>query len=397
MKRRDFLLASGAAAASGLIAPIANTEAIAEENQPKIKKYNPLGKTGLKISDISFGAGKLNTPSLVARAVDMGVNYFDTAPDYGQSEANIGKYVKESGNRSKMIIASKFCKRVGYPGHLDAEAPESDYIESVEGSLKTMNTDYLDFVFVHAMGENGVKFEERLLSQNMLSAYEKLKKAGKVRFLAVSSHGPNRMEELLLKAIRSGHYDVVMGAFNFMKFPGIPGVLKEASQRGVGVIAMKTLAGAKEMNLDAGSELFSHAAFKWVLKNPEVAGLVVTISSAQDLAEYVRASGQPFTHKSQLTLDRYMTAYTKEYCRTGCGDCIGACPENVDIPGVLRQFMYFSDYHDEKRAMVAYSAMNPKAGSCGSCDGAPCDSACPYGLPVASLLSRAHDALSFPA
>jgi hypothetical protein len=396
MNRRDFLLASGVAAV-GLGTSINQATAGAEETTPRIKKYNPLGKTGIKISDISFGAGKLNTPSLVARAVDMGVNYFDTAPDYGQSEANIGKYVKESGNRDKMVIASKFCKRVGYPGHLDADAPESEYIETVEDSLKLLNTDYLDVVFVHAMGESGVKFEERLLSHNMLNAYEKLKKAGKARFLAVSSHGPNRLEELLSKAVKSGHYDIIMAAFNFMKFPGIPGLLKEAAQNNVGVIAMKTLAGSKDMNLDPGAELFSNAAFKWVLKYAEVAGLVVTISSAQDLAEYVRASGEPFTKKSQTTLDRYMAAYTKEYCRTGCGDCVGVCPAGVDIPGVLRQWMYFADYHDEKRALLAYATMNPKADSCGSCDAAPCQSECPYGLPVANLLSRAHEGLSFPA
>ncbi|MBF0633853.1 MAG: aldo/keto reductase [Nitrospinae bacterium] len=396
MNRRDFLLASGAVAV-GLGASAAETAAAAEETAPRIKKYNPLGKTGLKISDISFGAGKLNTPSLVARAVDMGVNYFDTAPDYGQSEANIGKYIKESGARDKMVIASKFCKRVGYPGHLDADAPEKDYIESVEGSLKTLNTDYLDVVFVHAMGEPGVKFEERLLSQNMLNAYEKLKKAGKARFLAVSSHGTNRLEELLTRAVKSGHYDIVMAAFNFMKFPGIPDLLKEAASANVGVIAMKTLAGAKEMNLDPGAELFSHAAFKWVLKNPQVAGLVVTISSAQDLAEYVKASGEPFTKKSQQTLDRYMAAYTKEYCRTGCGDCVGSCQSGVDIPGVLRQWMYFADYHDEKRALQAYAGMNPKADACGACEAAMCESACPYGLPVANLLSRAHEGLSFTA
>lgn len=396
MNRRDFLLASGSAAI-GLGSSTNTNTASAEEAAPRIKKYNPLGKTGLKISDISFGGGKLNTPSLVARAVDMGVNYFDTAPDYGQSEANIGKYVKESGNRGKMLIASKFCKRVGYPGHLDADAPESEYIEAVEGSLKAMNTDYLDVVFVHAMGENGVKFEERLLSHNMLNAYEKLKKSGKARFLAVSSHGPNKLEDLLIKAVKSGHFDIVMAAFNFMKFPGIPDLLREAASRNVGVIAMKTLAGAKDMNLDPGAELFSHAAFKWVLKNTEVAGLVVTISSAQELAEYVRASGEPFTKKSQQTLDQYMAAYTKEYCRTGCGDCAGSCPAGVDIPGVLRQWMYFADYHDEKRAMQTYGAMNPKADACGLCDAAPCQSACPYGLPVADLLSRAHEGLSFSA
>lgn len=392
MKRRDFLKSTGMGAAAGLGMLTGRGEA---SQTPSIKRYGKLGRTGLKISDISFGCGDLSSPSLVARAMDMGINYFDTAPDYGSSEANLGKFVKMSGRRDKMYIASKFCGKRIYPSHLRADDPERKYIESVEGSLKRLNTDYLDVVFVHAMGEKSRKYEVRLFSQNMLNAYHKLKKAGKVRNLAVSSHGPHRMEELMMKAVKSGLFDMIQLAHNFMKFPNIPEVIKEAGKRNIGVVAMKTLAGAKDMHLDPGDEPFAHAAFKWALKNRNIAGLIVTISNVRDLSHFVEASGRPFTARSQRTLDQYKLAYSKEYCRTGCGNCLSACPENVNIAGVLRHEMYFSDYRQEKRAMEAYAKMEPKADRCLACGKAPCEAACPYGLPVKELMGRANDTLSF--
>ncbi len=395
MKRRDFIKTTSIGAVAGLGGiRIASQEANASE-PVSIKKYGTLGRTGLKISDISFGGGALNSPTLMAKAVEMGVNYFDTAPDYGPSEKTIGKYLKKSGGRDKVHIATKFCDKEFYPGHLDADAPESRYIEVVEESLGRMNTDYVDLVFVHAMGEESREYESRLLSENMLNAFAKLKKAGKARFLAVSSHGPVRMEELMMKAVKSGHYDVIMPAHNFMKFPKAPDVIEEAGKRNIGVVAMKTLAGAKEMKLDTKGDDFAHAAFKWVLQNPNIAGLVVTIKNFQSLSHYVKASGKTFTKESQYTLDQYKTAYSTEYCRTGCGDCLGACPEGLNIAGVLRQQMYFTDYHEEKKAMTGYARMSPNADVCASCSSAPCESACGYNLPVKALLTRAKESLTF--
>ena len=245
------------------------------------------------------------------------------------------------------------------------------------------------------MGEKGRKYEERLFAQNMLNAYEKLKKAGKVRYLAVSSHGPIRMAELLMKAVKSGYFDIIMPAHNFMKFSTLSKVIEEARKRGIGVVAMKAMAGAKKMELKPKNESFPHAAFKWVLKNPNVAGLIASINNTKDLLHYVEASGKPFTSKSQAVLKRYELAYSREYCRTGCGECLKSCPENVDIAGVLRQWMYFADYGVEKRAMENYARMEPKADQCFNCSDAPCQAACPYELPVAKLLRNAHEELTF--
>ncbi|MBF0400609.1 MAG: aldo/keto reductase [Magnetococcales bacterium] len=403
MERRDFLKSSMALAAGATLPALAVAAESGSANQqgtdnPVVKKYRPLGKTGINMGDISFGAGKLSSSSMVLRAIDRGMNYFDTAPDYGSSETLIGEAMSRFKQREKIHIASKYCSPDPYPAHLPAGSPVADYIASVDASLKRMNLDYLDVIFVHAIGEKSTSLEEeqkRLLDDNMLTATETLKKAGKVRNLAVSSHGPNNLEPLLLTAVKSGHFDLIMTAFNFMKFPKLPEVIQTASEQGVGVIAMKTLAGAKESHVEAGNALFEHAAFRWVLKHPQVAGLVVTIKNVEHLNLYLQASGTTFTAADQRTLDRYAALHGQSYCRTGCGDCMAACPQGVDVANILRYQMYFEDYGDEKRAMQQYAALTRSAAPCLECQQPLCTATCDHGLPVADKLQAAHRTLSF--
>ncbi|MBF0309944.1 MAG: aldo/keto reductase [Magnetococcales bacterium] len=401
MERRDFIKSSVALATSAALGatPVrAETRLAADSGKARVQQFRTLGKTGLKISDISFGAGKLPSASMILRALDRGINYFDTAPDYGQSETFIGEAIKaRPGDREKFFIASKFCKPDPYPGHLPLGSGVADYVGAVEGSLKRLNTDYLDVVFVHAIGEGRdvEKERQRLTDSNMLEAFYQLKQAGKVRFLAVSSHGPNMLEDLLLTAVQSMHYHLIMVAFNFLKFPKVPEVIKIAHQNHVGVIAMKTLVGAKETGIEVGGVPFEHAAFKWVLRHPEVAGLVVTMKSVPDLDLFLGASGAKFAEADQRVLDHYAGLYGNDYCRTGCGDCEPACPHGVDIASILRYQMYFESYGDEKRAMQSYAALEHPAAVCGSCADEACSNACPHGLPVGEKLRAAHRSLSW--
>jgi len=396
MKRRDFIKAAALATAAVAV-PSLRAEAV--EGAPSVKSYREIGKTGLKMSDISFGAGKLSAASMVLRAVDSGINYFDTAPDYGQSEKTIGEAMGKI-RRDKVIMTSKFCNPQLHPGHLPLGSKKKDYIASVEGSLSRMKTDHLDFCFVHAIGEMNKDLEaekKRLLDDEMFEAAAELKKAGKIRFLGTSSHGPNNMEELLMIAVKSGRFDLIQPSFNFMKFPKLPEVMKEAHRKGVGVIAMKTLAGAKDMNVEGKGQEFSHAAFKWVLKHPEVSGLIVTMKTVSDIELYLKASGATFTSADQEVLDRYARLYSREYCRTGCGECETSCAQGVEIASVMRYRMYFRDYGMEKRAMESYAALKKNAAACSGCDNPVCIGSCPYGLSVKDMLCDAHDSLSFMA
>src|SRR5208283_777290 len=152
MDRRDFLKAAAVVTAVAAAKPLHASQGTSEKPQdkPAIKNYREIGKTGLKMSDISFGGGKLSSASMVLRAVDYGINYFDTAPDYGVSEKTIGEAMGKI-QRDKVIITSKFCNPQPYPGHLPLGSKKKDYMAAVEGSLSRMKTDYLDFCFVHAI------------------------------------------------------------------------------------------------------------------------------------------------------------------------------------------------------------------------------------------------------
>jgi predicted aldo/keto reductase-like oxidoreductase len=419
MRRRDFLKTSALATAAIASSPL-QVKATAEK--PTIRKYQELGTTGLKMSDISLGCGGLPSPSMVLRAIDRGINYLDTAPDYGQSEKYIGEAMKKI-QRDKIILASKMC-RPARRGHLTPGSREKDYIEAVEGSLSRLNTDYLDICFVHSVGSLSQDFQEeqnRLLDGEMLLAAEALKKAGKIRFLAASSHGPHNMEKLLLAAVKSGHFDVIMPSFNFMMFPNVPAVLEEAKQaiksnvrkdrsgldstdllkeakaKGVGVVAMKTLAGARDLTFESDGKPFQPAAFKWTLSYPEISGLVVTIKTVSQLDLYLTASGERMTAADGKILDLYAQRFGKEYCRTGCGHCESKCPRGVEIANSLRYQMYFRDYGMEKKAMESYVSLGKNAQACLHCEQELCAEECPHGLPIRKLLREAHKALLFKA
>ncbi len=395
MKRREFIKTSALTAAAVAATPLTVD---AKKDKPKVKAYRPLGKTGMKISDISFGAGRLTSGSLVLRAIDRGMNYIDTAPDYGKSEDYIGEVMNKI-QRDKVFIASKFCKP-GKWSHLRFGATKKEYIEVVENSLTRMKTDYLDVCLVHGIGGSSKDIEEAkksLLDENMLRAADELKKAGKIRSLGVSSHGPHNMEDLLLMAVQSGHYDMIMPAFNFMQFPKLSNLLKEAQKKQVGVIAMKTLAGAKKMDLETGDLPFEQAALKWVLAHKEVAGLVIGIKNIANLDLYLPASGEKMTTTDQKLLKKYARTFGRQYCRTGCNACGASCPAGVPIATTLRYQMYFKDYEMEKRAMESYEALDAPAKACETCTERSCIDACPFGLPINDLLCEAHHSLTFSA
>jgi predicted aldo/keto reductase-like oxidoreductase len=184
-------------------------------------------------------------------------------------------------------------------------------------------------------------------------------------------------------------------SFDFIAInPDLPRVLRKAKEAGMGVVAMKTLRGAKLNDMEPYQKegaTFSQAAFRWVLSNDDVDGLIVTMRSRGDIDEFLVASGGTrVTRRDVDLLRRYVTLNDSTYCRPLCDACEASCPENVQIADVLRHKMYFEDYGAERMAMERYAKLTHNASSCAECTHQRCLGACPYGLSIPELTRQAH-------
>lgn len=354
----------------------------------RIKSYRRLGRTNAMVSDISLGSGQIRDVEVARLALDRGINYFDTSPDYSDtaSERVLGEAMK--GRRDKVFLATKFCVA---DGHLPNDTPVAKIIDAVEGSLKRLQTDYVDLIHVHSCDRI-----DRLMAPNIHEAFDLLKQQGKVRFLGVSSHTPN-LATVANAAIDSGRFDVMMLAYHFGMWSDLGRIVEKAKQQDVGVVAMKTLKGAKHVNLaefrDAASA-YSQAAFRWVLSNPNVSCLVVSFSKPQHCDEYIYASGTSPRTSDVALLRRYDELTAGDYCQPHCGACLDACAYGLPINDVLRYRMYFRDYGREKEGMRLYAGLDRNSSICAAC-AAPCANTCPIGVPIREKMLDAHEVLSF--
>ena len=356
-----------------------------------VQAYRPLGKTGLMVSDVSIGSTRLHQnaePEKFLNAMlDRGVNYIDASPDYAPQSEVIIKAGLAGRDRSKLVIASKFCTS---DGHVRQGSSVTDYMNAIDGCLTRMGTDYIDVAHIHSCDSTN-----RLMDDNVHEAFDRLKEQGKVRFMGVSTHTPN-LETVANTAIDSGRFDVMMLAYHHGAWPNQVNIIERAAQAGMGIVAMKTLKGAKHKGLAEfrpESDTYAQAAFKWVLSNPNVANLVVSVYENQHMDEYLFASGQAMTVEDIAVLEKYDQLIAGTHCFQHCGACLETCPAGIPIHDVLRHRMYFEDYGDQKQAMQLYAKLPLNAEACLTC-AAPCLGACPEGVPIRERMLGAHDMLS---
>ncbi len=308
----------------------------------RIQNYRRFGRTEFMVSDIVEGAGPLrqDADAIPRLAIERGINYIDTSPDYSAtgSEIAVGKALKSAGQRDQLFLATKWCTPTG---HLPTGTPVSDYMASLESSLSRLGTDYVDLVHVHSCDE-----VSRLMDENMHEAFDRLKEAGKVRFLGFSSHTP-RLLEVANAAIDSGRFDVMMLAYHHGIWSELDAVIARArKEQDMGVVAMKTLKGARHHGLEGFREeadAYSQAALKWVLSNPNVSCAVISFFELQHVDEYLYASGKSPSERDLAILRKYDEQILGSYCAPHCGACLASCPEGVPIHDVLRHRMYFED------------------------------------------------------
>jgi len=397
--RRRFI---GWSATAGML-PLRAIRAAPGVDAPQVRRYVTLGRTGYRISDITFGSSRLRAgqEDLVRYALDRGVNYFDTAEGYGkgESESVLGNAL--AGDRDRVVIASKASTRPG--------SRQSEIMRSLEASLRRLRTDHVDVFFNHAV--NDVR---QLANPEWHAFVETARQQGKIRFTGISGHAGNLIE-CLDYALDRDMVDAVLVAYNFgqdpafyeqftrsfdfvARQPDLPRVLEKAKSRNVGVVTMKTLMGARLNDMrpyEHDGATYAQAAFRWVLSNPNVDAVTISMTSHDLIDEYLGASGATALGHSDLSLlRRYAQLNGTSYCRHACNDCDGACPFGVPIADVLRTRMYATDYGDLDFARREYALLPGSASACLTCTGEPCRNACTHGLGIDQLCRPVHEWLA---
>ena len=239
INRRGFLR-TGIAGAAGIVAlsPLSASALTAEQQENII--YRTLGKTGMKVPVISFGVMRADNPNLCKAAYEKGIKLFDTANGYqnGNNETMLGNLLKDYP-RDSFYLATKV-KPVGVDreGKPSDQTTAEDFLAKFNTSLSRLKMDYVDILYIH-----DIRNPEMLEYKPIINAVKKLKKEGKIKFMGFSTHAN---EAAVINAAASlNNWDVILTSYNFKQtyINELNSAIKKANQAGIGIVAMKTLAG----------------------------------------------------------------------------------------------------------------------------------------------------------
>jgi len=386
MNRRDFLSkASIGLAVSGL-----GFSALKGDQKEKAEKqkfvYRTLGKTGLKLPVVSMGVMNADNPHLVKKALEVGIRHLDTAHVYqrGNNEKMIGEVLQETGMREQVVIGTKmrFAQdRESGEFRLDDDgrgpgASEENLMSQLETSLERLQTDYVDILYIHSCST-----PEMVKTEPLLNALMKAKKMGKTRFAGVSTHSN---EPSVIRALADTDvYDVVLTTYNFTQDHRneIKKAIKYATDKGVGVIAMKTQ-GGRRLQHDGSIEVNHQAALKWVLNDNNVCTAIPGMTTFDQLDLDMTVMND-LTLSKQEKRDLQLSSMLpgKLYCQQ-CRQCISTCSKRVEVPDLMRAYMYYKGYENvtQARDTLAELANDQGLEACRHCS--VCTAQCVRGIQI---------------
>jgi len=325
-----------------------------------------LGKTGIKTPLLSMGTSDATDSGFVRAAYEAGIKLFFSATYYGE-----GKNEKLVGEGLKGLPRDSFIIGTAVPpdgldmrsgkftNGFDAEA----YIKKAEGSLKRFGLDYVDIFLFPFAGKR-----ETVMNEGVMKALTQLKKQGKTRFLGIASHSDT--EEALKAAADSGIYDIAMPAYNYKTTSreSMDASIAYAAKAGMGIVAMKSTAGA--FRDKSGPPLNTNAAFKWILQNKNVASIVSGMSTLEQLQKNLTMI-MNLKMTDQELKDLNLTGQLSEtglYCHQ-CKQCLPQCPGNLDIPTIMRSYMYAYGYKNIRQAWytLADVQFSKQCENCNTC------------------------------
>jgi len=350
-----------------------------------------LGRTNLSVSIVGFGGtwiSELKTPealTVVRKAFDLGMNYFDTAKLDGDSEEKIGTALHDV--RDKCVIATKTGSRT-----------KKESLGDFKSSLKRLKTDRLDIIQLHGI-DNEKTLAKAMGFDGSLQMCKEARKQGLVDFIGITGHKPR----VLVKAVESGEFDMVLVPLNVVTRQALEELLPVAKKQNVGVAIMKPLS-AKTSNLIT---CLYNPSLSLISDEPELKGLLgqdygAMVSSAlryalsqdvstvvtglKSISEVETAAKAAELYKGLSVKEQKQFSFNlgTTHCRD-CGQCL-PCPQNINIAAILRFYTLYSVYNLKSWAKNLYNGLEVKVDKCTKCG--ECELKCPYQLPVIRMLGE---------
>lgn len=371
-------------------------------------------KYGNKLSVLGYGCMRFprnvgitdfkNTEKQIKLAIDKGINYFDTAYIYPESEATLGKILEKNSLRDKVYIASKL------PHYLIKSREGLDKI--FEEELSRLKTRKIDYYLMHMLTDTDTW--ARLIDLGIKEWIDEKKKSGKIGQIGFSYHGNS---EMFCNLVDAYDWDFCMIQYNYMDEHTQAGKkgLRHANKKGIPVMIMEPLRGGKLVKglpEKAKAEIKNHPvsrtaaewSFAWLYDQSEVTVVLSGMNSEEMILENVKTAENcqisSLTEADREMLSRVVkeiNSKIKVGC-TGCGYCM-PCPKNVDIPGTFAAYnRYFSDSKFEglKDYLMCTSLRknSTAASNCINCG--KCETHCPQAIEIRKELKNAQNKLEVP-
>lgn len=363
LSRRNFLKTSLIGTAGVTFAGNVIAGKVKEEKKDNII-YRKLGSTDLMLPIVSMGVMRADSPNLVKAAMNAGILHYDTAHGYqqGNNELMLGNVFKDYPRESYTIGTKVHPAATDYSlGESDFETIKTSFLEKVNISLKRLQTDYVDILYHHAVGS-----AEALNFKPIQDALVTAKKEGKTRYIGVSTH--QNEPDVIQAAIDSGVIDVVLVAINFKQqhYPQIKEKISLAAEKRIGIIAMKTMAGAF-LDKERTQPINCKAALKWVLQDPNIHTSIPGITSIDTLIENISVmENLEFTEDEMKDLQS-AGLLAGLYC-DGCKICSGLCHKGLPVQDIMRAYMYAYGYNDFKQAQYVLKEQGLSENPCEDCN-----------------------------
>ena len=348
-------------------------------------QYRAIPKSGVKLSCIGFGGMRIPKVSeeqaiaTVRRAIELGVNYLETSPGYGDSEIKIGKALK--GLRDKAYVSTK--SNV-------TQSPDVDGLyRSLEKSMKRLDVDYVDFYHMWFVNDRD-RWRAVMKKGGPLDGAKKAQSEGLIGHIGITTHAPlSLMREMVL----CGEFELITVSYNAAKRE-CEEIIDLAGENGVGVVIMNPLAGGMLARTPRGAKGAKRprphimSALGFLLANPNVTTAICGAKSPEEIEEDAAAGDFLPDQAAAAAGKADFQDAAVAFCTT-CGYCM-PCPSGVNIPQAMLNWNYwkiynldFSKWTKKARADLRKQVAFEKCTQCGACI-----KKCPSSLPIIERLQE---------